>query len=67
MTQTSQNQESIWSVDESPSIKSYTLANLRKLPQMEKFSEEQIFDMEVVGNVLLFIILLREQIIKTNI
>ena len=54
MTQTSQNQESIWSVDESPNIKSYTLANLRKLPQMEKFSEEEIFDMEVVGNVLPF-------------
>ena len=41
MAQTSQNQESVWSVDESPSIKSYTLANLRKLPQIEKFSEEE--------------------------
>ena len=54
MAQTSQNQESVWSVDESPSIKSYTLANLRKLPQIENFSEEEIFDMEVVGNVLPF-------------
>ena len=54
MAQASQNQESIWAVDESPSIKSYTLANLRKLPQIEKFSEEQIFEMEVVGNVLPF-------------
>ena len=54
MAQSSQNQESIWSVDESPSIRSYTLANLRKLPQIEKFSEEQIFEMEVVGNVLPF-------------
>ena len=54
MAQTSQNQESVWSVDESPSIKSYTLANLRKLPQIEKFSEEEIFEMEVVGNVLPF-------------
>ena len=54
MAQTPQNQESVWSVDESPSIKSYTLANLRKLPQIENFSEEEIFDMEVVGNVLPF-------------
>ena len=54
MAQSAQNQESIWSVDESPSIRSYTLANLRKLPQIEKFSEEQIFEMEVVGNVLPF-------------
>ena len=54
MAQSAQNQESIWSIDESPSIKSYTLANLRKLPQIEKFSEEQIFEMEVVGNVLPF-------------
>ena len=54
MAQSAQNQESIWSVDESPSIKSFTLANLRKLPQIEKFSEEEIFEMEVVGNVLPF-------------
>ena len=54
MAQTPQNQESVWSVDESPSIKSYTLANLRKLPQIENFSEEEIFEMEVVGNVLPF-------------
>ena len=54
MAQSAQNQESVWSVDESPSIRSYTLANLRKLPQIEKFSEEQIFEMEVVGNVLPF-------------
>ena len=54
MAQTSQNQESVWSIDESPTIKSYTLANLRKLPQIENFSEEEIFEMEVVGNVLPF-------------
>ena len=48
MAQTSQ--ESVWTVDESPSILSYTLANFRKLPQLEQFTEEQIFDMEVVGN-----------------
>ena len=52
MAQTSQ--ESVWTVDESPSIQSYTLANFRKLPQLEKFTEEQIFEMEVVGNVLPF-------------
>ena len=46
MAQTPQNQESVWSVDESPSIKSYTLANLRKLPQIENFSEEEIFDID---------------------
>jgi len=33
MAQTSQ--ESVWTVDESPSIMSYTLANFRKLPQLE--------------------------------
>ena len=53
MAQTNQ-QESIWTVDSSPSIKSFTLANLRKIPQIQNFSEEQIFEMEVVGNVLPF-------------
>ena len=53
MAQTNQ-QESVWTVDSSPSIRSVTLANLRKLPQIENFSEEQIFEMEVVGNVLPF-------------
>ena len=53
MAQTNQ-QESIWTVDSSPSLRSVTLANLRKLPQIENFSEEQIFEMEVVGNVLPF-------------
>ena len=47
-------QQSIWKVDSSPPIQSFTLANLRKLPQLENFSEEQIFEMEVVGNVLPF-------------
>jgi KamA family protein len=47
-------QESVWTVDSSPSLQSVTLANLRKLPQIENFSEEQIFEMEVVGNVLPF-------------
>ena len=53
VAQTNQ-QESIWTVDSSPSIQSITLANLRKLPQIQNFSEEQIFEMEVVGNVLPF-------------
>ena len=33
-------QQSVWKVDSSPAIQSYTLANLRKLPQLENFSEE---------------------------
>ena len=53
MAQTNQ-QESVWTVNSSPSLQSVTLANLRKLPQIENFSEEQIFEMEVVGNVLPF-------------
>jgi KamA family protein len=50
----SNQQESIWTVDSSPSIQSFTLANLRKIPQIQNFSEAQIFEMEVVGNVLPF-------------
>jgi len=53
MAQTNQ-QESAWTVDSSPSLQSVTLANLRKITQIENFSEEQIFEMEVVGNVLPF-------------
>ena len=45
-------QESVW--DESPSLKSYTLANFRDIPQIEKLPEEEKFEMEVVGNVLPF-------------
>jgi len=45
-------QESIW--DDSPSLKSYTLSNFRKLPQIQNLSEETRFEMEVVGNVLPF-------------
>ncbi|MEC9435757.1 MAG: lysine 2,3-aminomutase, partial [Thermoproteota archaeon] len=54
MAQTTNPQESLWGVDSSPAIKSYTLSNLRKIPQIEKFSEEQIFEMEVVAQVLPF-------------
>jgi KamA family protein len=45
-------QETIW--DESPSLKSYTLANFRDIPQIQNFSEQTQFEMEVVGNVLPF-------------
>ena len=45
-------QKSAW--DESPSLKSYTLANFRTLPHIQDLSEEQRFEMEVVGNVLPF-------------
>ena len=51
---TLQNQESVWSETESPSIKTYTLANFRDLPQIQEMSAEQQFEMEVVGNVLPF-------------
>ena len=45
-------QESVW--DDSPSLKSYTLANFREIPHIQKLSEETQFEMEVVGNVLPF-------------
>lgn len=48
------NQESKWAVNESPRIMSYTLANFRQLPQIQKLGEEKQFEMEVVGNVLPF-------------
>lgn len=37
-----------------PSLKSYTLSNFRDLPQIQNFSEQAQFEMEVVGNVLPF-------------
>lgn len=49
-----QNQESQWKIDESPRIMSYTLANFRQLPQIQKLGESKQFEMEVVGNVLPF-------------
>ncbi len=54
MTSQHQKQESLWTVTESPSIKTYTLANFRNLPQIQEISEEKQFEMEVVGNVLPF-------------
>jgi KamA family protein len=36
------------------SYKSYTLSGLRQIPQAERLTEEQLFDIEVVGNVLPF-------------
>jgi len=47
-------QQALWSVDETTSIKSYTLINFRKIPQIQQMSEETQFQMEVVGNVLPF-------------
>ena len=49
-----QKQKTVWTETESPSIKTYTLANFRELPQIQKMSEEKQFEMEVVGNVLPF-------------
>ncbi|MEM3144202.1 MAG: lysine 2,3-aminomutase [Candidatus Nitrosotenuis sp.] len=49
-----QKQDSIWGIDESPKIKSYTLANFRELQQIKALGEEKQFEMEVVGNVLPF-------------
>ena len=47
-------QESVWSETESPRIQSYTLTNFRNISQIQKLSEEQQFEMEVVANVLPF-------------
>lgn len=49
-----QNQKSEWATSESPRIMSYTLANFRQLPQIQKLGKEKQFEMEVVGNVLPF-------------
>ena len=47
-------QEAVWGEAESPPLGSYTLSNFRRLPQIERLSEETRFEMEVVGNVLPF-------------
>ncbi len=47
-------QQALWSINETTSIKSYTLTNFRTIPQIEQMSEEAKFEMEVVGNVLPF-------------
>ena len=47
-------QESVWSETESPRIQTYTLTNFRNIPQIQKLSEEQQFEMEVIANVLPF-------------
>ncbi len=49
-----QKSESVWGIEESPRIKTYTLGNFRDLPQIQKLSEDKQFEMEVVGNVLPF-------------
>lgn len=45
-------QETVW--EETPRLRSYTLANFREIPQIDMMSAERQFDMEVVGNVLPF-------------
>ena len=47
-------QRAIWSINETTSIKSYTLINFRSIPEIQQMSEEAQFEMEVVGNVLPF-------------
>ena len=47
-------QRAIWSINETISIKSYTLMNFRTIPQIQEMSKEDQFEMEVVGNVLPF-------------
>ena len=47
-------QQAVWSISETTSIKTYTLANFRTIPQIQQMSEEVQFEMEVVGNVLPF-------------
>ena len=48
-------QQTVWDDGSaSPSLKSYTLANFRSLPQLEPVPEQMISEMEVVGNVLPF-------------
>ncbi len=47
-------QQALWSVNETTSIKTYTLINFRTIPQIQQMSEETQFQMEVVGNVLPF-------------
>lgn len=43
-----------WSETNSPPIKSYTLNNFRDIPQIAELSDEQQFEIEVVGNVFPF-------------
>ena len=51
----SQNfQKTEWSDNESHHLKSYTLANFIEIPQIQQLSEEKIFEMKVVGNILPF-------------
>jgi len=38
---TSQKQESVWDVTESPSIKTYTLPNFRDLPQIQENKKDK--------------------------
>ena len=45
-------QETVW--NDTPSLKSYTLANFREIPHIQNLSKQNQFEIEVVGNVLPF-------------
>jgi KamA family protein len=47
-------QQAMWSINETTSIKSYTLQNFHSIPEIQQMSKEAQFEMEVVGNVLPF-------------
>ena len=47
-------QQTLWSINETAPIKSYTLTNFRTIQEIDQMSEEAKFEMEVVGNVLPF-------------
>ncbi|MGQ0771260.1 MAG: KamA family radical SAM protein [Nitrososphaerota archaeon] len=49
-----QGLEQAWSEFESLKYKSYTLGNFREIPQIQSLSEEEQFEIEVVGNILPF-------------
>ncbi len=46
--------QSLWSENNAPPYKSYTLLNFRDIPQIQKLSKQTQFEIEVVGNVLPF-------------
>lgn len=49
-----QKSERVWTESESPPMRSYTLANFRDIPQIAELSEQQQFEIEVVGNIFPF-------------
>lgn len=49
-----QRVQNIWTESNAPPYKSYSLINFREIPQLKKFSDEKLFEIEVVGNILPF-------------